>query len=91
MNKRAAKAKAQEGKLTIGELRKMIASRRGFGGMSAVNGAIPLERVLEIYDAALAGRPEEEVPKAWRTDPYTGREKPSADVLIITNILRDCA
>ena len=93
MNKRAARAKALEGTISIGELRGMIMGARGQARMSNVNPAFPLEKVLDIYEAAIGGRTDAEVPKAWRTDPYSrsGRMKPTGDVLLITNILRDAS
>lgn len=94
MNKNAAKLKAQSETLNIGDLRKMISDAKPKGGMSKVNPAFPLERVCEIYEAALDGRADTEIPKAWKQDIYSrhpGAVKPSRDVLIVTNILRDCA
>ncbi len=93
MNKRKAREKALEGTLSIGDLRTMIADARGRGGMSHVNPAFELEDTLNIYDAAIKNRSDDEVPAAWRTDPYSrsGRMKPTGDVLLITNVLRDTA
>ena len=84
---------ALEGVISIGELRDFIKSARGQGVMSNVNPAFPLEDTLDIYERAIAGREDNEVPKAWRNDPYSlsGRMKPTADVLLITNVLRDTA
>ena len=90
MGKRAAKLLAQSETLTIRDLRAMIERSRAAGGMSSVNPAIPLEKTCEIFSAALDGRQDEEIPKAWRRDVYTGRQKPSRDALIMVNILRDC-
>lgn len=92
MNKVAARKRALEDKITIGELRSAISTSRSRGGFSTVNPAVMLDRALDIYEAALAGRDDAEVPAAWQTDPYsyTNRMKPSYDVLLITNILRDC-
>lgn len=91
MNKRAARERALEGALSVGELRQMIKRRRGAGGMSKVNPAIDLDRALGIYADALGDRPDDEVPRVWKPDPYSraGRMKPTADALLITNILRD--
>lgn len=91
MNKRAARQKAMEGGISIGELREMIASARGRGGMSRVNPVFELERTLDIFDAAMRDRDAAEIPTTMRRDPYsrTGRLKPTRDVLLITNILRD--
>ena len=90
MNKRAAKARALEGTLSIGDLRTMIRETSAVGH-STVNPAITLEKALEIYLAAIKERKDSEVPKVWKLDVYSGREKPTRDVLLITNILRDCA
>ena len=93
MNKQRARKMALDGTISISELRDFIESARGLGGMSRVNPAFPLEDILDIYAAAIKDRADDEVPKAWRTDPYsrTARMKPTADVLLITNILRDTA
>lgn len=94
MNRAAAKKKAQEETLTIGELRQMISAARLKGGMSKVNPAFTIDSVCDIYDGALEGRLDDELPKAWRRDIYSRHAdavKPSRDVLIVTNILRDCA
>lgn len=93
MNKQAAKKLAESEKTSIGDLRVMIASAATRGGMSRVNPAFSMDQVCEIYAGALAGRDDAEIPKAWRVDPYSaaGAMKPSRDVLIVTNILRDCA
>ena len=93
MNKRRARQMALEGIISIGELRDFIKSARGQGGMSNVNPAFPLEDTLDIYERAIASREDNEVPKAWRNDPYSrsNRMKPTTDVLLITNVLRDTA
>ena len=93
MNKAKARKIALEGRLTVGDLRAKIAEARSIGGMSAVNPSIPRERTLNIYEAALAGRDDGETPAVWRPDPYskTGAMKPTLDVMLITNILRDTA
>ena len=94
MNKIAAKKAAQEEKFSVGQLRKMISERAGKGGASQVNPAIPIGRACEIYTAALEGRADDEMPRAWRRDPYSRRGdtvKPTRDVLLVTNILRDCS
>lgn len=93
MNKQAARKRAQEGTLSIGDLRKMIAAVRENGGLSKVNPVIPLSRAAEIYAAALSGRNDAEVPVVWQLDVYSrkGRMQATGDQLLITNILRDCA
>jgi hypothetical protein len=90
-SKHNARERAEQGVLSIAELRAMIALARGRGGQSRVNPTIPLEHALDIYEAALAGREDSEVPAVWRPDPYSKSDgmKPTKDVLIITNILRD--
>ena len=91
MNKKKAREEAMSGVISIGQLREMISAARGRGGMSSVNNGIPLDRALDIYDRALEGRPGEEIPKVLMRDPY-GRDdsmKPTGDVLLIINILRD--
>jgi hypothetical protein len=92
MNKAEAKRIAQSGQKSIGELRSIIKSKRGKGGMSNVNPSIPLDRALDIYEAAIDGRPDDERPIGLREDIYRpGRMKPTGDALIIQNILRDAA
>lgn len=93
MNKREARKQAENNFRSIGELRQMIASARGRGGMSRVNSCFTLEQVLDIYDKALKERDADEVPAGMVRDIYskTGRMKPSRDSLKIANILRDCA
>jgi hypothetical protein len=93
MNKREAQRIARSGDISIGELRHFIKEARGRGGMSRVNPTLALERVLDIYEAALAGREDAEKPVGMKLDVYSpsGRMKPSRDSLTICNILRDCA
>lgn len=94
MNRSAAKLKAQTETLTIGDQRGMIAKASVKNGMSKVNPAFTIARVCEIYEAAISDRPDTEIPKAWKPDIYSrhpGAQKPSRDLLLVTNILRDCA
>tara|TARA_Y100000310_G_scaffold325962_1_gene390231 strand:- start:373 stop:654 length:282 start_codon:yes stop_codon:yes gene_type:complete len=93
MNKRTARQKATEGGITIGGLRAMILKARDRGGMSRVNPAFTLDQTLDIYERAIEGRADDEEPRTLRPDPYSrsGRMKPTGDVLLITNILRDAA
>lgn len=89
MGKQKAQALAREERLTWGELRTMLNGAMVDGKVSAVNAAFTLAQVRDIHLAAMEGRAHDEVPKAWRTDPYTRRDKPSRDFLGVTNILRD--
>lgn len=94
MNKRDAVAKSREGKISVGELRQLIALAKGRGGMSKVNPMVQLAHACDIYAGALDGREDSEVPQGMRVDPYSGRVpryKPTRDSRIIANILRDCA
>lgn len=94
MGRRAAQEKARAETVSIGELRAMIEAARTRGGMGRVNPTLPMHQVCDIYERALDGRPDDEVPKAWRSDYYSRRDnavKPSRDFLIVCNILRDCA
>lgn len=94
MNKVAAKKMAEAETVSIGDLRNMITATRDRVGFSNVNPSLTLDVVCDIYWKALEGRSDDEVPKAWRPDIYSrrlGAVKPSRDVLIVTNILRDCA
>lgn len=92
MNKREAKIRSREGKLSIGDLRKMIAEARLRGGPSKVNPQFTLAETCNIFEAALADRDDAEIPVGMRGDPYrNGRTIPTRDSLTIYNILRDCA
>lgn len=94
MNRQAAHLKARTETLTIADLREMISEARLKGGMSKVNKAFTVGQVCDIYEAALAGRADTEIPKAWMPDIYSrhpGAQKPSRDFLQVVNILRDCA
>jgi hypothetical protein len=91
MNKRMASEKSTQSRLSIGELRQMIAAARDRGGLSRVNAQIYLAQACDIYEGALAGRPDDEVPAGMKYDVYKRHDVPSMDSLIIRNILRDCA
>lgn len=92
MGRIAAQNLARAETLSFGQLRVIIENARNRGGGSRVNRAFPLSRACEIYSAAIADRPEDEIPKAWRSDPYSpsGKMVPTRDFLIVCNILRDC-
>lgn len=93
MNKRAARKLAESETLSIGDLRKMIAARRNVVGISRVNPLLTIEEAADIFEGSIAGREDTEVPKAWKPDPYskTYALKHTRDVLLITNILWECA
>lgn len=91
MNKKMANEKSIEGKLSVGELRRMIQSARELGGKSQVNPQFTMQQVCDIYSAALGDRDDAEVPEGMKYDVYRRRNVPSKDSLIIRNILRDCA
>lgn len=91
MNKKMANEKSVEGKLSIGDLRRMIQSARDLGGKSQVNSQFTIEQVCDIYSAALEGRDDAEIPCGMKYDVYKRRDVTSKDSLIIRNILRDCA
>ena len=93
MNKQAARKQALAGAVSIGELRAAINDAITSGRrISRVNPQFTLIEACRIYTAALEGRDDAEVPAALRPDPYSrsGAMKPTRDVLLITNILRDC-
>lgn len=90
MNKKLAKEKSVAGQISVGELRQMIAAARHRGGLSRVNPQFTLEQTCDIFERALAGRDDGEIPKGTRYDPYKNREMASRDSLTICNILRDC-
>jgi hypothetical protein len=91
MNKKLAKEKSIAGEISVGELRKMIATARPRGGMSRVNPQFTLEQTCDIFEKALTGRDDTEIPSGMRLDTYRQQMVPSRDSLIIRNILRDCA
>ena len=92
MKRSEAKVGATRGVVSFGELRNLIRSSRGRGGMSRVNPAFTLEQVLDIYERAIANRPDGEVPPGFRDDyRRPGRMRRTRDSLIVQNILRDCA
>lgn len=90
MNKREARRQATENQRSIADLRKLIADRRGAGGMSKVNRMFTLEQALDIFERGIAERDAAEVPEGLRYDVYKNCDRPSRDALIITNILREC-
>jgi hypothetical protein len=91
MNKRAARTKSLSGQISIGELRKMIADAKTRGGMSTVNPQFTIEQTCTVFEKALAGRDDSEIPKALAYDAYRRRNVQTRDSLTIYNILRDCA
>lgn len=91
MNKKMAEENSVEGKLSIGDLRRMIKSARALGGLSQVNSQITMKQACDIYEAAITGREDAEIPNGIHYDIYKRRNVPSRDSLIIRNILRDCA
>jgi hypothetical protein len=91
MNKRMASQKSTEGLLSIGELRTMIKSARELNGRSQVNAMFSMREVCDVYEKALEGRDDAEIPLGFYHDVYKRRDVPSKDSLIIRNILRDCA
>lgn len=93
MGKAAAVKLARAETLTFGQLReKITAARLGKLRAATVNRGIPLSVACDIYARAIAQRPDDEVPKMSRSDPYsrTGKMVPTRDFLIVVNILRDC-
>ena len=91
MNRKAAQTTARGETLTFGDLRNLIRPYLAdCHQASKVNPAFTLSGAAGIYDAAIADRPDDEVPKAWRRDVYRDRDLPSKDFLIVVNILRDC-
>lgn len=84
MNKAAALKSAAEGKWSVGDLRKLVQSQRQHGGASVVNPALSRQQALDLYEAALAGREDAEMPDV------SFRGGPSKWALTVANILRDC-
>lgn len=92
MNKTEAQKLSDKGGYTIADLRAIIASARGSREMSRVNGALTHARALDIYEAALNGRQDDEDIKAWTPDIHSrsGAMRRSRDNLLVKNILWDC-
>lgn len=92
MGKRAAKERADAGGISIGQLRAMISEARGRGGPCRINPNLSHEQACDIFERALEGRPDDEVPKTLAPDVYrAGRMRATRDHLTISNILRVCA
>ena len=81
MNKRTARKQAYDNSMSVADLMALIDAARGRQVLSSVNPLIPHEKALDIYARALALRDPSDVLDGNR----------SRDVLILTNILRDCA
>ena len=69
------------GTLTVGHLRQIIAATPGSDRRSNVNAGLTKSVALEILFRAIAGRPDDEV---------VGREMPTRDTLMATNIAWEC-
>lgn len=91
MGKTRAASVAREERLTWADLKAMIDAYPKAGRVSSVNAIFTLDRIAEIHLAVIAERNPTEVPKMWRTDPYSrsGKQKPTREFLNVTNILRD--
>jgi hypothetical protein len=92
MNKREANIRSTEGTISIGDLRRVISVTRNISDnkMSRVNPSLTLKAACDIYEKALAGRNDSEIPAGKRYDVYRERDVPSYDSLLIRNVLRDC-
>lgn len=86
MNKREAKRRAYEEDITVADLRRMIDATRGRGGRSRVNPEFGLEMVLDMMARALDGKDDDMVLR----NEGIGRSG-TGHVMIVTNILRECA
>lgn len=92
MGKTEAKKRADASNISIAELRALIAKARGRGGPCNINPQLTHEQACDVFEKALDGRPDDEVPKTLVPDIYrAGRMKATRDHLIISNILRVCA
>lgn len=92
MGKNEAKRRADAGGISIRELRSMIANARGRGGPCRINAQLTHEQACDIFERALEGRADEEVPKTLTEDIYRhDRMRATKDHLLISNILRVCA
>ena len=90
MNKKAAQKTIDAGDLTFGALKKAISDNRGTSGMSAVNKQFTKEQVLDIYEAGIADRDDDQIIEPWTYSPIRNRDVRTKDFLIAVNIVRDC-
>lgn len=91
IGKRKAKELADAGGISIGQLREMISKARGRGGLCSINPQLTHEQACDIFEKALEGRDDAEVPKTLTEDVYrAGRMRATKDNLLISNILRVC-
>lgn len=92
MGKSEAKKRADAGGISIGDLRRMIALSRGRGGACRINKSLTHEEACDIFERALDGRVDDEIPKTLSEDIFRpGRVRATKDHLLISNILRVCA
>ena len=87
MNKSEASEQAYTNRRTVGELRTLIDVRRFAVGRSRINRDLTVTQVLDIFEAALENRPDDEIPVGSK-HPARGMTR---DGLLIRNILRECA
>ena len=80
-SKRRARQRAYEEAITCGELKQMVTNTRGRGGQSCVNPQFSLEDVLDMFDGALQGRADDDVPR----DSHR-----RSDIMLTINVLREC-
>lgn len=91
MGRTEAKKRADAGGISIGELRRLIVAARGKRLACNINPQLTHEQALDIFEAALEGRDDAEVPKTLVQDIYRPkRMKATRDHLTISNILRVC-
>jgi hypothetical protein len=89
MNKTKAKREAQHN-VRPWSAYKALLGKADRSGMSRVNPIIPMAKAIEVYEAAIAGRADDEVPAGLKEDVYRpGRWNMTGDALIMHNILRD--
>lgn len=90
MNKRQARAEAENNTRTWGDLLILIESA-DLSGMSRVNKSLTREQTSQIFKDMIAERDLDEVPKGQRYDVCKNCMRISMDGLGIQNILREFA
>lgn len=90
MNKRDAKALADEQIITADHLRQLVAASSR-DGMSKVNPTLSKEMALKIFEGALSDYSGKEVIRTIGYLPSKGRDGRKSCHLMVTNVLRECA
>ena len=74
--------------LTWGQLKSALAAADPYA-KAVLNPMVGRARSLEILAAAIANKPDDQVPEPWTRDHYKNRDVPSRDFLTACNVLRE--